>query len=316
MSKMFDFVSLNTQMIKNQINSNDVLIAVQDASFISKSGKKTHGLGYFWNGCKAKTEKGLELDLISIVRVNKKKEAYSLSAEQTPSISTSKPKRKKRDSSDLTKIDFYLSHIKKVVQSFIDLGVSHVVADAFYAKIKYVDGITNMGFSVISKLRKDARLCRPYTGPQKARGRKKKFEIGNISSDDFEKVENLKIDGENIELKSAIVYSVSLKRYIKIVWTRKTFNNKKYGETFLFSTDLSLSGLQIYTYYTSRFQIEFIFRDTKGFTGLNDCQSRNKKRLHYHFNASLMALNVAKFQDIKLQKAQQANHAFSMTNWA
>ncbi len=50
-------------------------------------------------------------------------------------------------------------------------------------------------------------------------------------------------------------------------------------------TDLELDTLQIYEFYVSRFQIEFIFRDAKVFTGLSDCQSRDKKRIDYHINA-------------------------------
>jgi hypothetical protein len=36
------------------------------------------------------------------------------------------------------------------------------------------------------------------------------------------------------------------------------------------------------TYYQARFQIEFIFRDAKQFTGLCDAQTRKLERLDYH----------------------------------
>jgi hypothetical protein len=49
-------------------------------------------------------------------------------------------------------------------------------------------------------------------------------------------------------------------------------------------------------YYQARFQIEFIFRDAKQFTGLSDCQARHLPRLDFHFNASLTALNLAKHE--------------------
>lgn len=97
---------------------------------------------------------------------------------------------------------------------------------------------------------------------------------------------------------------------------RKNINANKYAEAYLFSTDLELTELQIYEFYVSRFQIEFIFRDAKGFTGLGDCQSRDPRRINYHFNASLTALNVARFQDAELQEKKEVRHAFSMTNWA
>ncbi len=39
-----------------------------------------------------------------------------------------------------------------------------------------------------------------------------------------------------------------------------------------FSTDTSLSGEEVLLYYRTRFQIEFCFRDAKGYTGLMDCR--------------------------------------------
>ena len=32
--------------------------------------------------------------------------------------------------------------------------------------------------------------------------------------------------------------------------------------------------------------IEFLFRDSKQFTGLADCQARDLTKLYFHFNAS------------------------------
>jgi len=65
----------------------------------------------------------------------------------------------------------------------------------------------------------------------------------------------------------------------------------------LFSTDIHLDAEQILQCYQTRFQIEFIFRDAKQFTGLCDAQTRDPKRLDFHFSASLTALNLAKYQD-------------------
>jgi hypothetical protein len=320
MEKAFDFIGLNTEMIKTSKSNNDILIAAQDATFITKSGKKTHGLDYFWNGCAGKAEKGLELDVIAVVKVNNKKEGFTISAEQSPVNSIPKPERKKKKPIDFfSKIDFCLEHLKKVISKLIELDIKYIAVDAFFAKNKYVNGVVKLGLHVISKLRKDARLRRLYAGPQKARGRKKKFDIGKVDAADFQHSSITKTVNENnetIELKSYIAHSVSLKRLIKVVWIRKQIDIEKYGEAFLFSTDLELEDLRIYEFYVSRFQIEFVFRDAKNFTGLDDCQSRDARRMHYHFNASLTALNVAKIQDTELQKTRGVQHPFSMTNWA
>ena len=40
--------------------------------------------------------------------------------------------------------------------------------------------------------------------------------------------------------------------------------------------------------------MEFIFRDAKQYTELEQCQARSEKKLNFHFNASLTAINLAK----------------------
>ena len=285
-------------------------------AFIPKSGKKTHGLDYFWNGCAGKAEKGLEIDVIAVVKIDEKREAYTLSAEQAPANPIPRSERKKKKVTDISKIDFYLNHLKKVMPQLLYLRIKYIAADAFFAKNKYVNGAVDMGLHVISKFRKDARLRRLYTGQQKTRGRRKKFDVGKIKIEDFKHSSVTKIDSGNIELRSCIAYSVSLKRTIKVVLVRKYISDVKYVEVLLFSTDCDLADLKVYEFYVSRFQIEFIFRDAKGYTGLYDCQSRDSRRMNYHFNASLTALNVAKIQDSQLQKTRGVQHAFSMTNWS
>lgn len=317
MAKLFDFIGLNASMIKATIAVGDTLIAAQDTTFIPKSGKSTFGLSVFWNACKGKAEKGLELDAIVIVKLNgEKREAFTLSARQTPGSLTAKTKQKKKKADEPTRVDFYLDHLKSIAISLINLGIRYIAVDAFYAKIKYIAGVVLLGFHAISKLRKDARLMRIYTGPQKTRGRKKIKDKGKVNAEDFKESDIVTVKDDEIELRSCIAYSVALKMKIKVVWVKKHISPVKYAEAFLFSTDLEQDMLQIYQFYVARFQIEFVFRDAKGFTGLGDCQSRDARRLNYHFNASLVALNVAKIQDSELQKKEKIRHPFSMLNWA
>jgi hypothetical protein len=40
--------------------------------------------------------------------------------------------------------------------------------------------------------------------------------------------------------------------------------------------------------------MEFLFRDAKQYTGLDTCQARSENKLHFHFNASLTAVSLAK----------------------
>ena len=60
-----------------------VLISVQDASFIPKSGKQTFGLGHFFNGCANRAERGLEISTLAVVEVTRRC-AFTLAVIQTP----------------------------------------------------------------------------------------------------------------------------------------------------------------------------------------------------------------------------------------
>ena len=60
------------------------------------------------------------------------------------------------------------------------------------------------------------------------------------------------------------------------------------------STNLDRDGLSIVQYYRARYQMEFVFRDAKQYTGLEHCQARDEEKLNYHFNASLTSVNIAK----------------------
>ena len=64
----------------------------------------------------------------------------------------------------------------------------------------------------------------------------------------------------------------------------------------------------------ARFQIEFLFRDSKQFTGLLDCQARAESTLDFHFNASLATLNLVRAEALRVQQGQPPQ-VFSMASW-
>ncbi|MBB1487529.1 hypothetical protein [Oceanospirillum sediminis] len=68
------------------------------------------------------------------------------------------------------------------------------------------------------------------------------------------------------------------------------------------------------SYYKARFQIEFVFRDAKQYTGLMDCQSRKKEVINTHLNASLSALNLLKLED-RRKKNTEEQTVISMVSW-
>ncbi len=106
------------------------------------------------------------------------------------------------------------------------------------------------------------------------------------------------------------VWVISLKRKVRLALLRDCHHPHRLGQALLFSTDIHLEALEILSFYQSRFQIEFIFRDAKQFTGLSDCQARDLTKLDFHFNSSLMALNLAKLDAWQLHLSAHSTQPF------
>jgi len=135
-----------------------------------------------------------------------------------------------------------------------------------------------------------------YCGkPTGKRGRPKKYGdrimVNNLDTKYFDKV----VCNEDLTVYSALVYSKAFQRDIKLAVAVFYKEGQEVARKLFFSTNLQQEGTQIVCYYRSRFQIEFLYRDAKQHTGLNHCQARSENKLDFHFNASLTAVNLAKY---------------------
>ena len=181
-----------------------------------------------------------------------------------------------------------------------------------FAKEPFVTGVVALNLNVISKLRRDANLRYVFEGEQKARGAKRKYD-GKINLADPTRLTMVSELQSGVELYTAVVWHVSFKRKIRLAYLLDRRHPNKPSYAVLFSTDINQSADEIYRFYKLRFQIEFIFRDAKQFTGLSDCQARDVKKLDFHFNASFTALNIAKL-DAHQQQLGQKPFVFSMAS--
>ncbi|MBT9316187.1 transposase [Leptothoe spongobia TAU-MAC 1115] len=281
-------------------------VGVVDASFVPKSGKATYGIDRFYNGKASRPERGLELSMIAVVDVDQAI-GYTLSVQQTPPIEA-----EAEVSPNWTRVDDYLEHLR-TTRSDLPGTVRYLVGDGFYSKLKWVNGVVELELEVIGKLRCDANLKYLYDGPQKSRGARRKYD-GKVDLSDLRRWEALGEVEDDTELYTAIVWSVSLKRKIRVVYLLNRKHPEQLCYALLFSTDLDLDPIQLYEAYRARFQIEFIFRDAKQFTGLTDCQARDEQKLDFHFNAALTALNIAKAEQY-LQRNPWEPFVFSMASY-
>lgn len=351
----FAFVQFNQHTIDLAIPATAEAIAAMDCSFLPKSGKATYGLDWFYNGSASRSEKGLEISVIAVVDVATHR-GYTLSVQQTPTTPVStqrkaKGKGKSKSKStqtfscqdiericdylkqlpekpkatqtpeqtfepEVTRVDHYLRHLN-ATHPYFPVGLNYLVGDGFYSKQKFVDGVVALNLHLVSKLRVDADLRYLYMGSQRPKGRHRKYD-GKVDLNDLSRFTLVETLEPGLNLSTAVVWHVSLKRKIRLALLVDTRNPDKIGYVPLFSTDVDLDPKKMLDYYKARFQIEFIFRDAKQFTGLTDAQTRDPKKLDFHFNASLSALNLAKY-DAPLRQAQanseRSSSPFSMASY-
>lgn len=301
--KQFNFLEFNKEII--DFYCDDELVIAFDPSYISKSGKKTPGLDKFWSGVAGAAKLGLEIGGIAAIDINNKT-ALHLEAIQTPTY-------KDIEEKGISLIDYYADIIVQRKETLLQIS-NYLVADAYFSKKPFADKIIEEAqMHLISRLRKDADLLYLYKGKSTGkRGRPKKYDgkinLKKIDKKYFELIH----EDEESTIYTAIVYSKGLKRNIKLVYELlKNKANKSY--LLFFSTDISLDASKIRRYYKKRFQIEFLYRDGKQHTGLNDCQARSENKLHFHFNASLTAINLAKVE-YWLSIPKEKRGPFSMAN--
>ena len=92
-----------------------------------------------------------------------------------------------------------------------------MVADAWFAKQNFIHPVMEAGFEVISRFRADADMKYLYQGPQKGRGRPKKFDgkvnPTQLNMDHFQAVDN----SEGDTLHTAVVFGFPTDEYMPLI---------------------------------------------------------------------------------------------------
>jgi len=142
--KPFDFMAFNSELVQ-QHGSGHYLIAL-DPSFIAKSGKKTPGIGYFWSGQAAKTERGLELLGLADIDVDNRT-GFHPDACQT--LSDNHPGK--------SLVGIYADSFTNHGKQLLELS-SIAVADTWFTKNSFIDALCDAGFQLVGRTRDDANL--------------------------------------------------------------------------------------------------------------------------------------------------------------
>jgi hypothetical protein len=307
--KPFDWPDFHQRALLMALDPDAELVSAHDASFLPKSGKQTFGLGHFFNGCASRAERGREISTLAVVDVTRRC-AFTRAVSQTP-LGEEATKAAQEE----TRVDFYKQQLHEHRHRMPPSLKYHCV-DGYYAKKKYIDEVVSLDLHAITKLRSDADCWFLYTGPHpKRRGARRKYD-GKVNFQTLSRFEELGTmeDAPHLHLYTAVVWHKTLQRRLRLVVLLNRKDPAKPRFIVLGSTDPELNGHKLVELYAARFQIEFLFRDSKQFTGLLDCQARAASAIDFHVNASLATLNLVRAEDMDMQQAQEP-HVFSMASW-
>ena len=293
-----------------------------DEVIISKEGKHSYGLDRFYSSLENRMKKSLGFLNISLIDVSKRK-AYPLINKQiirankegcTKSKGSKKDKKKSKNkvgrpkgSGNKEKKDVELPKYLKFVQETIkealewvnrDIDIVYFVYDGAFGNNNAVQMVKQCGLDIISKLQKNSALCFPNEDKYCGRGAPKKYgeniDYNNLpekylQSDDLNEKKSIRTKIYQMKMlhrKFADVLNIVIIQKINIATGKST-------HTILFSSDLTLGYDKIIDYYSLRFQIEFVFRDSKQYWGMEDFMNIKKTPINNWANLSSFMVNFA-----------------------
>src|SRR2546425_9830739 len=298
-------------------------LLVGDEVVATKAGKHTHGLDRFFSSLYGKPVPGLAffaLSLVStqqrrsfpirveqVVRSDAEKAASKAKAEakkQTPSTAKRRPGRPKGSKNtpkadvtltpELLRITGMLGALRQLIAGVVPL--TYLVLDGHFGNHNALQMARQHHLHLISKLRCDAALYFPYTGPYAGRGPHRKYG-DKVDYDDIP-LPYLKATTVEGQVKTCIYQMQLLHKEFPqplnvVIIVKTNLRTQARAHVVLFSSDSTLAYAPLIDYYGLRFQIEFNFRDAKQYWGLEDFMNVTPTGVTNAANLSLFMVNVA-----------------------
>jgi putative transposase len=301
----------------------DVYLLVGDEVVATKAGKHTYGLDRFFASLYGKPVPGLAfftLSLVSItqrhsfpirveqvVRSDAEKAASKAKARAKKSLVPRPKRRPGRPPGSTNKTTTQgtltpeLGRIKAMIEALLRLlmpicPLTYLVLDGHFGNHNTLDMARQCVLHLISKLRCDAALYFPYTGPYAGRGPHRKY--GRKIDYDNLPVQYLKettVEGhiQTCLYQMQVLHKEFAQPLNVVIITKTNLRTQACAHVVLFSSDLDLASALLVDYYGLRFQIEFNFRDAKQYWGLEDFMNITPTGVTNAANLSLCMVNVA-----------------------
>lgn len=283
-----------------------------DEVVVSKAGKKTHGVGRFYSGLAQRVIPSVSFLAVSLIDVEQR-QSYPLCIQQllpTPKAEVNltpapkRPRGRPKGSKNHVKPEPILNPMLRVLQGMLTtvltqitaLQVKHVVLDGKFGNYPATWTVREAGLHIISKMRHDAALYLPYDGDKPRCGPTPRYgDKIDYSQLPAQHLVATQFDDEyRFDTYQFQAYHKDYPDLLNIVVILKThLVTGKRGHVVLFSTDLNLSAHQLVDFYSLRFQIEFNFRDTKQYWGLEDFMNVSETAVTHAVNLAFLMTNLS-----------------------
>ena len=239
--------------------------------------------------------RGLEVTLPAAVDIEEGG-AHPLCARQFPGAVRSRRQACRADTGWETAAETALALLGEAVKAGAgeSLGARWVAVDGGYSSRPFVEGVRALDLHTVGRLRRDAVLRSPYTGPHERRpGRKRQFD----GCFDLSRMARTTPKDAKVDLYHAVLHAKAWQCRQRVVYVLPRGADPETKEGMLLDgTDTELEPERIFRFYGARFQIEFAFRDARQHLGLNHGQARSQARQHFHFNLVFATLFWARLQ--------------------
>jgi putative transposase len=321
---------LAVQWLFFQLTVNDEsaeYILVGDESPVSKAGKKTYGIDWFFSSIHDKVMRGLGFFSIALIDVSKRR-AHSLCTEQIVRSAEEKEQAKQRKqlrqarsqkpgpkrprgrpkgSKNKNKAEVTLSaellrifaQAQKVLALIGDkIRIVYFVLDGHFGNPIACCMVRQLGLHIVSKMHYNAELYLQPTAEEKAKRPRLKYgaRITYAHLPEELRCSSTTEYGYRTEVYQACCLHKHFADPINVVIIVRThLETQRVGHVVLFSSDLALDALKLVDYYALRFQIEFTFRDAKQYFGLEDFMGVKETSIANAVGLSFFMVNLSRY---------------------
>ena len=310
-----DFAALNLAGLCEVVPYAHDLAWAGDSTFLPKSGRQLPGVGYRWHSGEGRVAWGQPLEVLSVLDL-KEHSSYPVHGRLQATAVPRSRRRARRTRPPRAEVAVMRELLDEALAVDPDRrpDIRVFVGDGHYACEPMATGLAERDLILVSKLRRNAVLWVPWTGPPTGRpGRPRKY-AGRFDRTCLGERPVIELPDEGQRLYHAQLYYKPFQKLLRVVFVLEADEDPAEGAkpTILFSTDPEMDPERIYRIYRDRFPIEFNFRDAKQHLGLAACQARTADRHHFHVNTVLAALTWTRLE--LRHAAGQALDRLSMAN--